>query len=389
MKNLFTHILISSLILGVACTEDDPANELESIREGNNNGQASIADMGTTSPDMNDDDMDIDDMTIDVVEEPQPCLQEEQCFNTFPVQVVDSTIDGRDEWDSYGCEYQTNESGPERIYKVVLEEAGFLAAEITDLGADVDVDVHLLSKNDSTACLDRGHFSAGALLEPGTYWIAVDTWVDELGVAYPGDFELSLNLNRPSDLVDVGIDSDVAKDAMTAFSAAWGNQDTKRLEYSVIDFSLHSKVKRQWVVHLSTGELLFHLHVAHGRASIDGEDYGYSTLFSNIPESHQSSLGMIKTAESYTGDYGYSMRLDGLEVGFNDKVRPRDIVVHPWTGSTQSAVDTEGWVVPTWGCAALDPAITTEVVDRLSGGSLMFFWSPEGNWRSQSTYVNP
>ncbi len=316
------------------------------------------------------------------------CLQEDQCFNTFPVQIVDSTIDGRNLWDSYGCEYQTNESGPERLYKIVLKEPGFLAAEITEEGVDVDVDVHLLHENNNQKCIDRGHYAAGGYLEPGTYWIAVDTWTDENGMGYAGDFELSIHLNRPADFVKFGMKADLADDAMLAFRRAWERGDTKRLEYSVIDFSLHSSVKRQWTIHLSTAELLYSLHVAHGRASIKGEDLGYSTLFSNIPESHQSSLGMIKTAEAYTGDYGYSMRLDGLEVGFNDKVRARDIVVHPWNGSAQSVVEKEGWVVPTWGCAALDPDITSEVVDRLSGGSLMFFWSTEGDWRSQSTYLS-
>lgn len=386
MKHLFEEIIkkksliVALFVLASACTQDE-FDEDSSIQE-DGGDEILIKDMGDRFNDV----IVENDVNIDQPPDSEPCLQEELCFNNFPIQIVDSTIGGNANWDSYGCEYQTDESGPERIYKIILEEPGFLAAEITEEGVDVDVDVHLLRENDNTKCIDRGHFSAGEKLEAGTYWVVVDTWVDESGSPYPGDFELSINLNRSADLVEFGINPELAKDAMNAFITAWKKQDTKRLEYSVIDFSLHSSVKRQWVLHLSTGELLYHLHVAHGRASIDGENLGYSTLFSNIPESHQSSLGMIKTAETYTGDYGYSMRLDGLEVGFNDLVRPRDIVVHPWTGSTQSAVDAEGWVVPTWGCAALDPAITTEVVDRLSDGSLMFFWSTEGSWRNDSTY---
>src|SRR5690606_40188967 len=54
----------------------------------------------------------------------------------------------------------------------------------------------------------------------------------------------------------------------------------------------------------------------------------YAKKFSNIPESFQSSLGFYATAEPYYGKHGYSLRLDGLEKGINDKARERAIVIH-------------------------------------------------------------
>ncbi len=128
------------------------------------------------------------------------------------------------------------------------------------------------------------------------------------------------------------------------------------------------------------------LHVAHGRGSTDGVNTAVADRFSNIPESHQSSLGMMRTAEAYVGDYGRSFRLDGLEPGFNDNVRRRDIVMHPWEGSRAEWVAREGEARPTWGCPAIDDREAPAVVDVMSGGALMYFWYPDGDWSERSDY---
>jgi hypothetical protein len=64
--------------------------------------------------------------------------------------------------------------------------------------------------------------------------------------------------------------------------------------------------------------------VAHGSNS--GENF--ATQFSNREGSYQSSLGLFRTQESYEGTHGYSLRMDGLEPGFNDLARDRAIVIH-------------------------------------------------------------
>ena len=61
-----------------------------------------------------------------------------------------------------------------------------------------------------------------------------------------------------------------------------------------------------------------------------GNHWAWATKFSNTNDSHQSSLGLMRTGETYYGSYGYSLRLDGLEDGYNDAVRSRAIVIHPW-----------------------------------------------------------
>jgi hypothetical protein len=140
-------------------------------------------------------------------------------------------------------------------------------------------------------------------------------------------------------------------------------------------------------VDLSSGALLWNLHVAHGRGSILGAEEGVARVFSNVPESHQSSLGVMVSAEPYVGDYGISFQIDGLEEGFNDLVRRRDIVMHPWEGSRPAYVARTGVTQPTWGCPAIDPDEAAAYVERLSGGVLMIFWHPEGAWHQESTWL--
>ncbi len=79
-----------------------------------------------------------------------------------------------------------------------------------------------------------------------------------------------------------------------------------------------------FVYDLRTRALLFQEHVSHGRNS----GANVPTAFSNEPESFKSSIGLYRTAEGYFGKHGYSLRLDGLEKGFNDRARERAIVIH-------------------------------------------------------------
>ncbi|MBL1281185.1 MAG: murein L,D-transpeptidase catalytic domain family protein [Fluviicola sp.] len=66
--------------------------------------------------------------------------------------------------------------------------------------------------------------------------------------------------------------------------------------------------------------------VAHGSGSVV-ED---SLIFSNIPESYQSSLGNYKIGAKYTGNFGESYKLHGLDETNNNAYK-RYIVLHPYS----------------------------------------------------------
>lgn len=153
---------------------------------------------------------------------------------------------------------------------------------------------------------------------------------------------------------------------------------------TVIDFSRPSTSKRLWVYDLRSRELLFEEHVAHGRNS--GHDL--PTMFSNVPESNKSSLGLFRAAEGYIGKHGYSLRLDGLEPGVNDRARERAIVVHGADYVNATTARAQGRLGRSLGCPAVRPAIARELIDAVKEGGLIFAYYPDPAWLNQSKYLN-
>ena len=86
---------------------------------------------------------------------------------------------------------------------------------------------------------------------------------------------------------------------------------------TLIDFSKPSTEKRFFVFDMEKKKLLYSSVVAHGRNS--GENY--ATSFSNQYGSYKSSLGFYLTENTYQGGNGYSLILNGLEKGINDKAK--------------------------------------------------------------------
>jgi len=152
---------------------------------------------------------------------------------------------------------------------------------------------------------------------------------------------------------------------------------------TVIDYSLPSTAKRMWVYDLAARRLLFEELVAHGSGSGDN----YARAFSNTPDSHQTSLGLFVTDQPYVGKNGYSLRLDGLDPGFNDRARDRAIVIHgaPYVNETIARV--QGRIGRSWGCPAVQDGVARELIDRVRGGGLVFAYYPDPRWLAQSKFV--
>jgi hypothetical protein len=166
----------------------------------------------------------------------------------------------------------------------------------------------------------------------------------------------------------------MALDAMAAAHARGvsGRDDVLTL----IDYSLPSTTPRLWVLDLVHGEVLYHELVAHGRGSGDL----YATSFSNQPDSLQTSLGLYLTAGTYQGGNGYSLRLRGLDKGFNDRAEKRSIVMHgAWYVSPEHARD-QGRLGRSWGCPALSEATARPVIDTIKGGTFLFAYGGDPTW---------
>lgn len=166
-----------------------------------------------------------------------------------------------------------------------------------------------------------------------------------------------------------------------AMESGQGKQ-AKRL--AVIDYSRPSTEKRLWVFDLRQPKLLYSEHVAHGRNS--GENL--ARQFSNRNGSHQSSLGLFRTAETYQGGNGYSLRMDGLEPGINDQARPRQIVMHgaPYVNAEMAL--RQGRLGRSFGCPAVRPAVAKPLIDSIKGGQLLFAYYPNQDWLTHSSFLS-
>jgi hypothetical protein len=153
---------------------------------------------------------------------------------------------------------------------------------------------------------------------------------------------------------------------------------------TVIDYSKASTEPRLWVLDLERERVLFEELVAHGRGS--GENF--ATHFSNREGSHQTSLGLFRTADTYVGSNGYSLRLDGLEAGVNDRARERAIVMHGAPYVSEFNLRTVGRLGRSHGCPALRPAIARTVIDTIKQGSLVFAYYPDKQWLQGSRFLN-
>ena len=145
---------------------------------------------------------------------------------------------------------------------------------------------------------------------------------------------------------------------------------------AVIDYSLPSTQRRLWVFDLPGDRLLQREYVAHGQGSGDN----LARRFSNRDGSHATSLGLYRTAETYSGDNGYSLRMDGLEPGFNDNARSRAIVMHgAWYVDPQLAAR-QGRLGRSHGCPALRQAVARVVIDELRDRQLLFAYADDATW---------
>jgi hypothetical protein len=173
--------------------------------------------------------------------------------------------------------------------------------------------------------------------------------------------------------------------ASTAYRCGERQGRFDRRILTIIDYSLPSNQPRLWVIDVEHVKVLFHELVAHGQGSGGGT---MAVAFSNQTGSHQSSLGLFRTDETYTGRFGYSLRLSGLEPAINDKARQRAIVMHGSSEVSESFAARWGMIGPSWGCPAVPEAVAPQIIDSIAGGSAIFAYYPDTEWLRESRYLH-
>jgi len=181
-----------------------------------------------------------------------------------------------------------------------------------------------------------------------------------------------------------GLRFEVFEKAMTGYLnlRETGHLATRQQHLTVVDFDLPSTEKRLWVLDLANDKILFHTLVAHGHNS--GENG--ASQFSNTNESNMSSLGFYVTGQEYEGKHGHSLRLQGLDEGFNTNAFARSIVMHGADYVSESFIKQNGRLGRSLGCPALPLDQYSQIIDAVEGGSCLFLSKSDAGYTSK--YLN-
>jgi hypothetical protein len=161
------------------------------------------------------------------------------------------------------------------------------------------------------------------------------------------------------------------------------NMEVKPTVVSIADMSQPSTSKRLYVIDLAHQKLLFNTYVAHGRNSGDR----LPRQFSNEVSSNQSSLGFYKTLGTYRGKHGLSLKLKGLEPGFNNNAFDRTIVFHGADYVSEDTIRQTGRLGWSQGCPAVPNALSTPIIKAIQGGTYLFIYSPDPTYLHQSNFL--
>ena len=171
-----------------------------------------------------------------------------------------------------------------------------------------------------------------------------------------------------------------------AFSYAWKGYQvlldkklvSKEGYLTICDFSQSSTKKRLYIIDMVNNTVVLNTYVAHGKNS-GGE---FARSFSNRSGSLQSSLGFYVTKQTYYGEHGLSLRVAGVEKGFNDKALGRNIVIH---GADYIGNQKKG---RSFGCPAVPKNESSRIINTIKNGHCLFVYHPSKKYLQGSKILN-
>ena len=211
-------------------------------------------------------------------------------------------------------------------------------------------------------------------------------FVDEKPELARLQFEDSLvHLYSAMNLSDYGLAFDAFRYGMIGYGTLQqqGKLSDKKL-LTIIDFTKPSTEKRFYTLDLSALRVAYHTYVSHGKNS--GENK--ATTFSNVVHSNQSSMGFFATAETYIGGKGFSLKLDGLEKGYNDNARERAVVIHEAEYVSEYWIKKYGRLGRSQGCPALPKELSKEIIQTIKNNTLIFAYYNDAAYLQSSQYLN-
>lgn len=187
------------------------------------------------------------------------------------------------------------------------------------------------------------------------------------------------------DLQDCGLDP-------KAFEYAWRGYHNlvkkglihRKTVLSICDFSQSSRNKRMYVIDVQHRKLLYRTYVAHGQNSGDE----FANDFSNDADSYKSSLGFYITQTTYIGRNGLSLRLNGIDGGYNDQAMKRQIVLHGSSYVGEKYMQDYGNLGTSLGCPALPIGISGRIIRAVKNGSCLFIYHATPQYLENSTIIH-
>ncbi|HMH23741.1 MAG TPA: murein L,D-transpeptidase catalytic domain family protein [Puia sp.] len=208
-------------------------------------------------------------------------------------------------------------------------------------------------------------------------------------IAFKAEWKRTINmaigLYEKMDLEQVGL-------SRKAFEYAWMGYYKLRKRgllrktsvLSVCDFSQASSEERMYVIDVNKKKLLYRTFVAHGINS--GREYASS--FSNKQDSYKSSMGFYVTRQTYYGRNGLSLRIQGMDKGFNDLAFRRNIVIHGASYVSRRILNKYGVMGTTFGCPAIPQEMSSRIIPAVKDGSCFFIYYPSKRYLTESTILN-
>lgn len=204
------------------------------------------------------------------------------------------------------------------------------------------------------------------------------------------DFKKSSSARDVYNTIDFGSGSVLSFDVFE--KAFVGFENLKKSEVlsqesrflSICDFSLSSNKRRLWVIDTKDNRVVFNTLVAHGKGTGDE----FASQFSNVENSHQSSLGFYITESTYIGENGYSLKLEGVDKGYNDAAMRRAIVVHGADYVSEEFIKKQKRLGRSWGCPALPRAEATQIIDVIKDKTCLFIYYPDLQYLASSEWLN-
>lgn len=170
---------------------------------------------------------------------------------------------------------------------------------------------------------------------------------------------------------DIALPASLAPAVFDAALRSAGEHNLHPRRLAIADMSQPSTARRLYIFDMDARKLVLQTWVAHGQGS--GELN--ATKFSNLDNSHETSLGLYRVGDKITSPkHGPALQLDGLDKGVNDKALDREIIMHGADYVSAPFIAEHGRLGRSWGCPAVPEAEMARIIDLLAGGGLLYVY---------------